>query len=264
MKKRLQGLVAGILIGAIIASGFVFAKQASETINVIYDNIKILIDGKEYQPTDANGNVVEPFVYNGTTYLPVRAIANAFDKEVDWEPQTSTVVLGSKNYDWLDQMGYIEYETTEGFNKIGTISNGTKTTQDNLVDRGIYFNISYSTRYGSKEISNDVYESRQEVQYLLNKNYKEFTGDIACLNNYDYYTADNANSVILKFYGDGNLIYTSPIISKGTKSTSFTINVSDYKILKIVAELQEESYTTLTYGGYYTCAGIANARLSKK
>jgi len=38
----------------------------------------------------------------------------------------------------------------------------------------------------------------------------------------------------------------------------------DKGILKIVAELQEESYTTLTYGGYYTCAGIANARLSKK
>ena len=35
---------------------------------------------------------------------------NAFDKNVDWEPQTSTVILGSKNYDWLDQMGYADYE----------------------------------------------------------------------------------------------------------------------------------------------------------
>lgn len=63
MKKRLQGTIAGVLICSMLTSGVVFAKQASETLNVIYDNIKILIDGKEYQPTDANGNAVEPFIY---------------------------------------------------------------------------------------------------------------------------------------------------------------------------------------------------------
>ena len=43
MKKRLQGLLAGVLIGTIIAGGTVFSKQGSESINVIYDNIKINI-----------------------------------------------------------------------------------------------------------------------------------------------------------------------------------------------------------------------------
>ena len=52
----------------------VFAKQATETISVMYDNIKILIDGVEYTAKDANGNVIEPFIYNGTIYLPVRGI----------------------------------------------------------------------------------------------------------------------------------------------------------------------------------------------
>ena len=125
MKKRLQGLITSVLIGTMVTSGMVFAKQTSETIKVIYDNNKILIDGKEYQPTDANGNAVEPFISNETTYLPVRALANAFDKEVDREAQTSTVTL----YDWLDQMGYADYETTGGFNKMGAISNETRTTQ---------------------------------------------------------------------------------------------------------------------------------------
>ena len=71
-------------VAVIIAlSVTVLAKQATETISVMYDNIKILIDGVEYTAKDVNGNVIEPFIYNGTTYLPVRGIANAFDKDVD-------------------------------------------------------------------------------------------------------------------------------------------------------------------------------------
>ncbi len=68
MKKNLQGMIAGVLIGTILASGVVFAKQISETAELFYNNIKIYIDGGEIIPKDANGNVVEPFTINGTTY----------------------------------------------------------------------------------------------------------------------------------------------------------------------------------------------------
>ena len=76
MKKRLQGLIAGVLIGAMLTSGVVFAKNIHETINAVYMNVKLVIDGEEITPKDANGNIVEPFIYNGTTYLPVRGTAN--------------------------------------------------------------------------------------------------------------------------------------------------------------------------------------------
>ena len=45
MKKRLQGMIAGVLIGAILTSGVVFAKQISETAELFYNNIKIYIAG---------------------------------------------------------------------------------------------------------------------------------------------------------------------------------------------------------------------------
>ena len=48
----------------------------------MYDNIKIFMDGEEVTPKDGNGQSVEPFIYNGTTYLPVRAVSNAIGKEV--------------------------------------------------------------------------------------------------------------------------------------------------------------------------------------
>ncbi len=56
----------------------------------------IMIDGESLICYDANGIVVEPFVFEGTTYVPVRAIATAFDTTVSWDQETKTVHLGTK------------------------------------------------------------------------------------------------------------------------------------------------------------------------
>lgn len=259
MKKDSQGVIACLLIGALLTCGTAFAKQTSETINVIYDNIKILIDGKEYQPTDANGNVVEPFIYNGTTYLPVRAIANAFDKDVDWEAQTSTVTLGIKNYDWLDQLGCADYYSSTKVDKMYAISEDTVMTDKSKYDRGLKFFMRdfwiSDSRTGSVELDDGSIECAQTVSYLLNNNYKDFEGTVSTLNGNDDISA------LIKFYGDGKLIYTSPVISNGMKSTKFNISVDGFKLLKIKVEIVDptgaRSFTELT-----PC--IADARLSKK
>lgn len=97
MKKRLQGLIAGLLIGVLSANGVVFAKQLHQTAELFYNNIKISLNGQEIQPKDANGNYVEPFIINGTTYLPVRAVANALGVNVDWDGNTNTVLLSNQD-----------------------------------------------------------------------------------------------------------------------------------------------------------------------
>jgi len=40
---------------------------------------------------------VYPILYNGTTYLPVRAISGLVDLPVDWDGDTRTVILGSSS-----------------------------------------------------------------------------------------------------------------------------------------------------------------------
>lgn len=94
--KRLQGFIAGILASSLAAGFYVTAKNMYEKIDILYNDIKIISDGEALTPKDANGNTVEPFIYNGTTYLPVRAIAEAFDKDVAWDGDTFTVTLTSK------------------------------------------------------------------------------------------------------------------------------------------------------------------------
>ena len=94
--KRLQGFIAGFIAALMLTGIFALAKNMYEKIDVLYNDIKIKIDGEEFVPTDVNGNFVEPFIYNGTTYLPVRAIATALDMNVGWDETTYTVSLDTK------------------------------------------------------------------------------------------------------------------------------------------------------------------------
>ncbi|MBE6622626.1 MAG: hypothetical protein E7621_00290 [Ruminococcaceae bacterium] len=93
MNKRLQGALAGVLIGVLLTGGISYAKTAVENISVNYNNIKVYVDNERQTLKDANGTTIEPFIYNGTTYLPVRAVAELADMTVTWDDSTKSVYL---------------------------------------------------------------------------------------------------------------------------------------------------------------------------
>lgn len=95
MKEKLKGMIIGILMTTVIVCGMAYAKQMSETAELFYKNIKIELNGRQVNPKDGNGNVIEPFIINGTTYLPVRGIASALGIKVEWNSETNTVILKS-------------------------------------------------------------------------------------------------------------------------------------------------------------------------
>ncbi len=63
------------------------------------EDIKIYIDGQVLNAEDANGNRVYPMAVNGTTYLPVRAIAAALGLSVKWDQDTRSVYLSTDGDD---------------------------------------------------------------------------------------------------------------------------------------------------------------------
>ena len=95
MFKRFQGFLFGCLVCFTLTS-VVIAKTGTEPIQAFYNNIKIYVDGIKIDPKDASGKTVEPFIYNGTSYLPVRAVGEAIGKTVIWDGTTQTVYLGEK------------------------------------------------------------------------------------------------------------------------------------------------------------------------
>lgn len=74
------------------------ATHGTVSTSITYRDITIILDGASLSPADAAGNPVEPFLLDGTTYLPVRAISEALNLTVTWDDATSTVILTSAGH----------------------------------------------------------------------------------------------------------------------------------------------------------------------
>ncbi len=97
-KDRIKGFFSGIIfsviIGAFALGVTVFAAPIESKLSVIYDNIKIYVDGTLFQPKDANGKDIKPFISKGVTYLPVSALSKALGKDVSWDGKTKSIYIG--------------------------------------------------------------------------------------------------------------------------------------------------------------------------
>lgn len=76
-----------------------------ETISVGY-GVNLKVNGKLYQPIDGNGQVIETFIYAGTTYVPIRAISELFGATVTWDNNTRTATIRIPAEKNLTHMGY--------------------------------------------------------------------------------------------------------------------------------------------------------------
>ena len=95
-KSSIKGFVSGVLVTVLLMSAIpALASTGSKTIEVFYNNIKITLDGNQITPRDGRGEIVEPFIYNDSTYLPLRAVATALGLSVDWDGSTQTAILGT-------------------------------------------------------------------------------------------------------------------------------------------------------------------------
>jgi len=89
--EKAKHITCGVVMGTMLATAVpATAAQITKSISVAYNNIKIVVDGQQVS-TDKNN---EPFIYNGTTYLPIRAVGQAVGKQVSWDGRTNTVYLG--------------------------------------------------------------------------------------------------------------------------------------------------------------------------
>lgn len=98
MKREVKGFLMGVFASVLVfAMAFSpLAEGVYKTIKVKEGGINIYVDGALRIPTDANGNRVFPIVYNGTTYLPVRALTGMLtDKNVAWDGSTQSIMIGA-------------------------------------------------------------------------------------------------------------------------------------------------------------------------
>ena len=88
-----KGFGSGLILTVLIAALCVTATATSKRSIQVEDGIGITLNGATFIPRSANGKQVSVFLYNGTTYVPVRAISEAMGMDVSFNSATRTVVL---------------------------------------------------------------------------------------------------------------------------------------------------------------------------
>lgn len=94
MKNR----IAALSLTLALSVGLCAPAQAADSQTVqatLNAGITVTMDGTPQTFHDAQGAVVLPLTYNGTTYLPVRAVCGLVGLPVEWVQETSTVKMGN-------------------------------------------------------------------------------------------------------------------------------------------------------------------------
>lgn len=91
MKKHLSASILAVTLAGTLAVGAGAATVAQRVTAEVRPDITVQVDGKTQTLLDKNGDRVYPITYDGTTYLPVRALGGAVGLEVEWNSRTQTV-----------------------------------------------------------------------------------------------------------------------------------------------------------------------------
>lgn len=241
MKKTLFKRLTALAVCCGVATSFAFAANAiRKTVTIEYANIKMVVDGIPVTPKDANGKTVEPFIYNGTTYLPVRAVGDAIGKQVSWDGKSKTVYLGEapNSRKWLMSV-CPPYETDYGYyDANGDTKDGTNTFE--MAGK------SYSRGFMVGFCAEDV---GTNMLFNLNGQYSALDFDLGPVDEH------LGLPLMLKIYLDGELTETIEMSSEDLPK-HFSID------LNYALQMKLEACSSSGHGWWGTRYGIANAELS--
>lgn len=220
MKNRKLFLYTIVVAITLICAIAVTAAAAvtSKMIEVFY-GVSVYVDDSLLDTRDANGNQVEAFIYNGTTYLPVRAVSEAVGKNVQWDGQTRSVYLGKHNGEkpavWLKDLDPFSMSGAVTFTESETANDG-------------------------KTYHNTIRASVGKNSYVLNGQYGKITGTIGIL--YEKRTASPEAYAPLKIYGDDVLLYET-VIRGGELPKEFSVDLTGVLQMRIEFDGYWEGYS---------------------
>lgn len=90
MKKEFKGFICGIVLTALLGCS-AGAVGTWDNISVLRNDIKIVVNGSEI--------AADNFLYNDTTYLPLRAVSEALNQVVAYDENTNIAYIGERRND---------------------------------------------------------------------------------------------------------------------------------------------------------------------
>jgi hypothetical protein len=204
--KKITTLAIGLVI--VTAGTSVYASDGSISLNVFQKPLRLMFDGKEKVSEN------QPFLYDGTTYVPLRFMSESMGIPVEWDETNQTIWVGDKPFEpekkylgepenkwkWLSTLLPVEItgDASRAFSQDKWSEKGTRIRPDS--------DILLTNGSGFSSIGVELPTAGSgKVIYQLGGQYSSFSG-MFCFDSRDM---NNASTGKLEVYANGVRIYES-------------------------------------------------------
>ena len=97
MKSNMTSFFAGVVVTILLIGTTLTAFASDGSLTLTAYPIQLLVNGEIFAPKDANGNDALVFTHNGTTYAPVRALAETYGLEVGYDAEKNIATINAPN-----------------------------------------------------------------------------------------------------------------------------------------------------------------------
>lgn len=200
-KKTVVIIMVAVMM---LSTTVVMAKSEARDIRVYDSDATIYVDGKIASFSSA------PFVYNGTTYLPIRGVSDALGEKINYNATDKAIYIGM-------QPGEPQYMTE------------VVPSVDQLY--GEVYRLDYKTKlelYGSEYKTAVAIKSRGYMEFNLDGKYSEVTGNLGIRGS----VRDGANIPVI-IYKDNREFRTYFLYGGTSELKKIEVPVKGTKILRI-------------------------------
>lgn len=194
-----------------------------EIIAYLNYSINIVVDGETKELKDAQGNRVYPISYNGTTYVPIRAVSTLLGADVKWDSVHGNIVLTSNNTEnrGIDLLENVSTVSTYSYILTPETEKNTRFANEaGVFENGLYCSL----------ISNQDIQVKDFVPIKLDENVTQV--------NFEAYAGKRCS--INVFNQQGKLLKTFYL--QANKLSDFTLEVDAYENRKIYFIAVNQSY----------------------
>lgn len=213
MQKRKRKIILCVLAFLLLTGGSAIGqgKWINKKINVFYNNLTVYIDGQRLDTP------VEPFIYEGHTMVPLRALGEAMGKSVAWEAESGRIIIGEAPVSQAPPAKLTDLTVLRNVGDFYEKSGGFVITKQRY-ENGIAADLDKG--------------SRAEFIVELAGKYQELTGFVGV----DDSTQDSSGAFYLTISGDGRVLYGPTKVLPGQYPIKMKLGVEKMETVKFNVE----------------------------